>query len=61
MKKAIMILRRVLIIALFILVLSFTNGKYQRQLVSLDEINIELAEERFVNHEISYYRFAWVK
>jgi len=52
MKKAIMILRWLLIIALFVLVLSFTNGKHQQQLVSLDKINIELAEEEFVNHEI---------
>jgi cell division protein FtsQ len=52
MKKAIMILRWLLVIVLFVLVLSFTNGKHQQQLVSLDEINIELAEERFVNHEI---------
>ena len=52
MKKAIMILRWLLVIVLFVLVLSFTNGKHQQQLVSLDKINIELAAERFVNHEI---------
>ena len=52
MKKAIMILRWLLIIILFVLVLSFTNSKHQQQLVSLDKINIELAEEQFVNHEI---------
>ena len=52
MKKAIMILRRLLIISLFVLVLSFTNGKHQQQLVSLAKINIELAEERFINHEL---------
>ena len=52
MKKAIMILRWLLVIVLFVLVLSFTNGEHQQQLVSLDKINIEFAEERFVNHEI---------
>ena len=52
MKKAITILRWLLVIALFVLIISFTNGKHQQQLVSLDKINIELAEERFVNHEI---------
>ena len=52
MKKAIMILRWILLIVVFILTLSFTNGKHQQQLVSLDEINIELAEEQFVNHDI---------
>jgi len=52
MKKAIMILRWMLLIVVFILILSFTNGKHQQQLVSLDEINIELAEEQFVNHDI---------
>jgi len=41
-----------LVIVLFVLVLSFTNGKHQQQLVSLDKFNIELAEERFVNHDI---------
>ena len=47
-----MILRWLLVIALFVLIISFTNGKHQQQLVSLDKINIEHAEERFVNHEI---------
>ena len=52
MKKALNILRWLLVIALFVLVLSFTNSKHQKQLVSLYEINIEFAEERFVNHEL---------
>ena len=52
MKKAIMIVRWLLVLALFILVLSFTNSKHQQQLVSLDKITIELAKERFINQEI---------
>ena len=45
MKKAIMILRWLLVIALFVLILSFTNSKHQQQWVSLNKINIEFAEE----------------
>ncbi|MDC0204717.1 hypothetical protein OAJ65_02860 [Flavobacteriales bacterium] len=52
MKKAIMTLRWLLVIILFVFILSFTNGKHQQQWVSLNKINIELAKERFVNHEI---------
>jgi len=52
MKKVIMIVRWLLVLALFILVLSFTNSKHQQQLVSLDKITIELAKERFINQEI---------
>ena len=47
-----MILRWLLVVTLFALVISFTNVKHQQQLVSLDKINIELAEERFINYEI---------
>ena len=46
-----MILRWMLLVVLFISVLSFTNGKHHKQLVSLQEINFEFSEKRFVNHE----------
>ena len=46
-----MILRWMLLVVLFIFVLSFTNSKHQKQLVSLQEINFEFSDERFVKHE----------
>ncbi len=51
MRKGIMILRWMLLVVLFIFVLSFTNSKHQKQLVSLQEINFEFSDERFVKHE----------
>ena len=51
MRIGITILKWSLLLILFIFVLSFTKGKHQKQLVSLQEINFELSEERFVKHQ----------
>ena len=45
------ILRWMLLLTLLIFVLSFTNGKHQKQMVSLQKINFELQEKRFVKNE----------
>jgi len=52
MKKILIIFKWVLAIALLVVVLSFTNDRQDKQLVSLNEISIAVSEDDFVNQRI---------
>jgi len=52
MKKVLIIFKWILAIALLVVVLSFTNDRQDKQLVSLNEISIAVSEDDFVNDSI---------
>ena len=49
MKIIIIISRWLIVLSLFVLVIAFTNNKYQEQLVFLDKIHIEFVGEAFIS------------
>jgi cell division protein FtsQ len=52
MRKVFLILQWASVLALFIVVLSFTNSRQAQQFVSLDKISVLLSEDNFVNEKI---------
>ena len=52
MRKVLLILQWASVVALFIVVLSFTNSRQAQQFVSLDKISVLLSEDNFVNEKI---------
>lgn len=52
MRKVLLILQWAGVLALFIVVLSFTNFRQEQQFVSLDKISVLVSEDNFVNEKI---------
>jgi cell division protein FtsQ len=52
MRKVLLILKWASVLALFIVVLSFTNSRQEQQFVSLDKISVLVSEDNFVNEKI---------
>jgi len=48
MRKVFLILKWASVLALFIVVLSFTNSRQEQQFVSLDKISVLVSEDNFV-------------
>ena len=53
MKKVLQILKWGMLLSLMFVVLSFTNQMQNKQLVFLNQINIELSEDEFMNEQIA--------
>jgi len=53
MKKVLQIFKWGMLLSLLGVVLSFTNQKQNRQMVFLNQINIELSEDEFMNEQIA--------
>ena len=52
MKKLLKIIKWGMLIALTVIVLAFTEKKQGEQLVQLNQINIEMSEDRFITKDI---------
>ena len=64
MKKLLQIIKWGMLIALMVIVLAFTEKKQEEQLVKLNQINIEISEDKFVTKDIvlqyvEKYNFAY--
>ena len=64
MKKLLQIIKWGMLIALMVIVLAFTDKKQAEQLVQLNQINIEISEDKFVTKDIvlqyiEKYNFAY--
>ena len=53
MKKVFQILKWGMLLSLMVVVLSFTNLKQNKQIVCLNQINIEVSEDKFMNKQIA--------
>jgi len=53
MKKVLQILKWGMLLSLMIVVLSFTNQKQNKQMVFLNQINIEVSEDEFMTEQIA--------
>jgi cell division protein FtsQ len=53
MKKLFQILKWGMLLALTVVVLAFTNSKQEKQLIQLNQINIEASEDEFVTENIA--------
>ena len=53
MRKVFLILKWASVLALFIVVLSFTNSRQEQQFVSFDKISVLVSEDNFVNEKIT--------
>jgi cell division protein FtsQ len=53
MKKVLQILKWGMLLSLMVVVLSFTNQKQNKQMVFLNQINIEVSEDKFMTEQIA--------
>ena len=53
MKKVLQILKWGILLSLMVVVLSFTNQMQNKQLVLLNQINIEVSEDKFMTEQIA--------
>ena len=53
MKKLLQILKWGMLLSLMVVVLSFTNQKQNKQMVFLNQINIEVSEDKFMTEQIA--------
>jgi hypothetical protein len=53
MKKVLQILKWGMLLSLMVVVLSFTNQMQNKQMVFLNQINIEVSEDKFMTEQIA--------
>jgi len=53
MKKVLQILKWGMLLSLLVVVLSFTNQKQNKQMVFLNQINIEVSEDKFMTEQVA--------
>ena len=54
MKKVLQILKWGMLLSLMVVVLAFTNQKQNNQIVYLNQINIEVSEDKFMTEHNSF-------